>query len=70
MKLILRRKIYTKVAIKVLSSNSIRHKELSLIFSPDGVSPNNFLIDLTLRAISKAWSGVAIVSNPLLATVF
>ena len=66
MKLKLWRKIYNKAAKKVLCSNLIRHKEPSLIYSPDGTLPNKFLIDLTLRAVEKAWNEPIIVADQLL----
>ncbi len=49
------RKIYKKLSRKVLTNKTRRHKEPSLIFSPDN-NTNDFLIDLSLSSIKLAWA--------------
>jgi hypothetical protein len=56
------RKVYKKLSRKVLTSKVKRHKEPSLIFSPDN-NTNDFLIDLSLEAIKLAWKESIEVPN-------
>ena len=60
------RKLYNKISKNVLIAKSIRHIEPSLIFSPDDISPNNFLIDLMVESIPLAWrSPISAVNSKL-----
>jgi hypothetical protein len=57
------RKIYYRLSKKVLRNKIIRHAEPSLIFSPDNINANDFLINLTLEAIALAWSEPIAIPN-------
>ena len=57
------RKMYSRVSRNVLSTKAIRHKEPSLIFSPDNVYANDFLINLTLEAVALAWREPVAIPN-------
>ena len=57
------RKLYFRLSKKVLSTKTIRHKEPSLIFSPDNVNANEFLINLTLESIALAWNESVVIPN-------
>lgn len=57
------RSVYSKVSRRVLASKDIRHFEASLIYSPDDIRPNDFLMDIATLAINKAWRETVEVRN-------
>lgn len=57
------RKIYSRLSKKVLRAKTIRHIEPSLIFSPDSVTSNDFLINLLRESIALAWAEPVVVPN-------
>lgn len=50
------RKRYAKLSSKVLWDKRIRHSMPSLVFSPEDLVTNEFLITLSADAIRRAWS--------------
>jgi len=63
MKIDIYRKLYTRLSRKVLSTKFIRHKEASLILSPDNILPNDFLIDVMVQSIALAWNHPILAVN-------
>ena len=64
MKIIFWRRVFDKMARKVLAQRKkIRHIESSIIYSPNDVCPNNFLVNLFLQAAQKAWSDPILIPN-------
>jgi len=65
------RKIYIKAARKVFNRKMTRHFEPSLIYAPDDVGPNTFLVELMTKAIGIAWSEeISNVDNTLPDSVY
>ena len=50
------RKIYSKVARKVFDRKKTRHFEPGIIYSPNEIKPNDFLIDLIAKSATMAWA--------------
>ena len=61
------RAIYAKVARKVFDRKKTRHFEPSLIYAPNDIQPNDFLIDLISKALPMAWATKIDAINPDLA---
>ncbi len=58
------RKIYTKAARKVFDRKKTRHFEPSIIYAPNEVKPNDFLINLISKALLIAWAEEIDAVNP------
>ena len=58
------RKIYNKVARKVFDRKKTRHFEPSIIYAPNEVRPNDFLIHLIYKALPIAWAEEIDAVNP------